>query len=220
MSGRVLDASALSGRQRYRLMTSLVVPRPIGWIGSRCGDGGSNLAPFSYFNGLSATPMLVGASIGRRRGGAGAEGTAPSKDTLLNIRETGVFSVSMVTERHLEAMVRTSGEWARGTDEFEEAGLVSAECEAVKAPCVADAPAVFECRLFDLVDLGEAPNTLVIGEVVAIRLDPALRVEEETLHVDVESLRPVGRLGLDEYTLLGAIRRIPRPRIDPPGARS
>lgn len=206
--GRMLRTAELSGRQRYRLMTSLVVPRPIAWIGTRSRDGVSNLAPFSYFNALSASPMLVAVSIGVRRGG---EGEAAEKDTLVNVRDTGAFSLSLVTERHLEPMVRTSGEWPREIDEFEEAGLVAAECGTVPAPCVADAPAVFECRLFRIVELGVAPNTLVIGEVDAVRLAPDVAVDEATLHVDVESLRPVGRLGLDEYGLLGQIRRLPRP---------
>jgi flavin reductase (DIM6/NTAB) family NADH-FMN oxidoreductase RutF len=211
----VLVASELTGRQRYRLLTSLVVPRPIGWIGTRGADGTANLAPFSYFNGLSAAPLLVGASVGLRRRARDAEPEA--KDTLRNVREAGAFSVSMVTERHLEAMVHTSGDWPSGTSEFEAAGLEMAECETVSAPYVADAPAVLECRLFRVVDLGDAPNTLVIGEVLGIRLGEGLRVDPDTLHVDVESLRPVGRLGLDEYTLLGELRHLPRPVIPPTG---
>ena len=209
-SERLYLTDTLSERQRYRLLTSLVVPRPIGWLGTRSAATGPNLAPFSYFNGLSASAMLVGASIGQRRG---ASGDAVWKDTLLNVRETEAFSVNIVTERHLEAMVRSSGEWPRGTDEFEKAGLVAASCEAVDAPYVADAPAVLECRLFKVVDL-DAPNTLVIGKVVAVRLAPSLGVEEETMSVAVESLRPVGRLGLDQYALLGEVRRIARPSVD------
>ncbi|NIQ58759.1 MAG: flavin reductase family protein, partial [Gammaproteobacteria bacterium] len=77
--------------------TSLVVPRPIGWISTRSGEGVPNLAPFSYFAAISATPMLVSVSIGARRG--------EPKDTLRNIRETGAFCANIVTERHLEAMV-------------------------------------------------------------------------------------------------------------------
>lgn len=210
---RVHLSSDLSGRQRYRLLTSLVVPRPIAWVGTRSRKGRPNLAPFSYFNGLSASPLLVGVSIGRKRRDP-ADGPV-GKDTLENIRETGAFSVSIVTERHLEAMVRTSGAWERGVDEFEEAGIVAAECETVAAPCVADAPAVLECRLSQLVELGGAPNTLVIGEVLGVRLGRDLDVEEETLHADVASLRPVGRLGLDEYALLGEVRRVARPGVGP-----
>lgn len=207
---RVLHASTLSRRQRYRLITSLVVPRPIGWIGTQSADGRPNLAPYSYFNALSDAPMLVGASVGKRRAPGGE---LADKHTLDNIRDTEAFSVSMVAESHLEAMVRTSGDWPRDMDEFIVAGLEAAECETVDAPCVADAPAVLECRLFRIVPLGDAPNTLVIGEVLAIRLDPTLSVDDESLHVDPTSLRPVGRLGLDQYTLLGELRHVPRPIV-------
>ncbi len=206
---RVSRSGELSGSQRYRLLTSLVVPRPIAWVGTRSLDGTPNLAPFSYFNAVSATPMLVAVSIGSRRGREG-EG-ATEKDTLVNIRETGVFSASVVGEQQLEAMVRTSGEWASAVDEFREAGLTAAECDTVAAPCVANAPAVLECTLFRVVDLGDSPNTLVLGEVQAVRLAPELVMDNATGHVDVRSLRPVGRLGLDEYALLGELRHVPRP---------
>ncbi|NIP83707.1 MAG: flavin reductase family protein [Gemmatimonadetes bacterium] len=201
----LLRASALSGRQRYRLLTSLIVPRPIGWISTWGADGVRNLAPFSYFNALSAAPMLVGASVGLRRGAV--------KDTLANVRASGQFAVNLVTERHLEAMVHTAGDWPAGSDEFEEAGLEAADCEAVEAPYVADAIAVLECRLFREIELGAAPNTLIIGEVEAVRLGRELAVDPETLHVDPGSLRPVGRLGLDAYTTLGTVRHVPRPRV-------
>ncbi|MFO7893647.1 MAG: flavin reductase family protein [Longimicrobiales bacterium] len=201
-----IDTASLSGRQRYRLITSLVVPRPIGWISTYSAGGRRNLAPFSYFNALSVAPILVGASIGLRGGSP--------KDTLSNIRATAAFAVNIVTERHLEAMVRTAGDWAPDVDEFEEAGLVAAEATTVDAPYVTDAAAVFECRLFREVELGAAPNTLIIGEVVAIHLSETLEVDPDTMHVDPASLRPVGRLGLDEYTLLGELRHVPRPRVE------
>jgi flavin reductase (DIM6/NTAB) family NADH-FMN oxidoreductase RutF len=201
----IVQPTDLTARQRYQLVISLVVPRPVGWISTRSMDGGRNVAPFSFFNAVSASPMLVAASIGRRSSGP--------KDTLTNIRQTGVFVVNLVAEKHLESMVRTSGDWPPDVDEFADAGLTAADAEKVDAPYVVDAAAVFECRLFREVELGASSNALIIGEVVAIRLNEDLVVDPETWHVDIGSLRPVGRLGRDEYALLGEVRRVARPRV-------
>lgn len=199
----IIDPADLDPRQRYRLMTSLVVPRPIAWISTRSIDGRRNLAPFSYFNALSSSPMLLGVSIGRRRD--------VEKDTLTNILQTGVFVVNLVGEQHLEPMVRSSGEWAEDVDEFQDAGVAAGQASKVDAPTVADAAAAFECSLFREVDLGASASTLVIGEVVAVRLGEDLLYDAGQYHVDVGSLRPVGRLGRDEYTLTGPVRHVPRP---------
>jgi flavin reductase (DIM6/NTAB) family NADH-FMN oxidoreductase RutF len=203
---RLVHAAELDRRQSYRLITTLVVPRPIGWLSTRGADGTPNLAPYSYFNAVAGAPMMVAASVGRRRDGA-------PKDALATIRESGAFCVNIVTERHLEAMVRTAGDYPPHMDEFEIAGLALAEAESVAAPYVADAPAVLECTLVREVTLDPAPNTLVIGEVLAVRLGPELRYDPERFAVDPASLRPVGRLGEERYTLLGDIHHIPRPRV-------
>jgi flavin reductase (DIM6/NTAB) family NADH-FMN oxidoreductase RutF len=201
----LINPRELTPRQRYSLIISLVVPRPVGWISSRSPDGRPNLAPFSFFNAFSATPMLLGASVGRRGGGP--------KDTLANIRQTGVFAINLVGEKHLEAMVRTSGDWPADVDEFVEAGLTAAECERIDVPYVVDAVAAFECRLFREVDLGASPNALVIGEAVAVHLGQELRVDPDRYHVDIRSLNPIGRLGGAEYALLGEVREIARPQV-------
>jgi flavin reductase (DIM6/NTAB) family NADH-FMN oxidoreductase RutF len=136
----ILDTGALTPRERYQLLTSLVVPRPIAWVSTRSQAGQANLAPFSYFAALSATPFLVGVSVGSRAG-------AP-KDTLRNVRETGAFCVNIATGPQLEQMNETSGEYGPEVDEFAHAGIALAESEVVWAPFVADCPAVLECRLF------------------------------------------------------------------------
>lgn len=205
-ASRLVHAAELDRRQAYRLITTLVVPRPIGWLSSRGHDGTPNLAPYSYFNAVAAAPMMVAASVGRRRGGE-------PKDALATIRESRAFCVNMVTERHLEAMVLTAGDYPPHIDEFDVAGLELAEAESVAAPYVAGAPAVLECTLVREVSLDPAPNTLIIGEVLAVRLGPELRYDPDRFAVDPESLRPVGRLGEERYTLLGEIRYIPRPRV-------
>jgi len=193
----------LDGRERYQLLTSLVVPRPIGWLGTRAADGTDNLAPFSYFAALSASPMLVGVSIGHRRGGP--------KDSLANIRAAGGFTVNVVDVEHLGPMNATSASAPPEVDEFAVAGLEKAEATRVEAPYVASAPAVLECRLEREVGLGEAPNTLVIGRVMAIRLRPSLGRVPGTLFVDTRALRPVGRLWGGAYMLPGDVTTLPRP---------
>lgn len=202
---RWIDPASVGNRDRYHLMTSLVVPRPIGWVSTRSGSGVPNLAPFSYFNAVSATPMLVGVSIGHRR--------SIPKDTLRNIRETGAFCVNVVTEGQLEQMSLSSGEHPPEIDEFEVAGLPIAEAALVKAPYVANCPAVFECSLSQEVELKGGNASLVIGEVVRIHLASGLEMEEGTLRVTPQSLRPVARLGGDLYSTVREVMTIPRPQL-------
>jgi flavin reductase (DIM6/NTAB) family NADH-FMN oxidoreductase RutF len=203
LATRVVVPAAVSARERYQLMTSLVVPRPIGWISTWGPDGVANLAPFSYFAAVSAAPMLVCVSIGQRR--------EEFKDSIVNIRARGAFCVNVVTEALLEAMNASSASVPPDVDEFEMVGLGRAVSDRVDAPYVAECPAVLECEVRQEVDLGGAPNALVIAEVVGVRLDPALAFEEGTMVVLPEQLRPVGRLGGEAYAVARDFRRIPRP---------
>ncbi len=199
---RVISTDATDGVGRYQLLTSLVVPRPIGWVSTRGGDGTLNLAPFSFFSAVSASPMLISLSIGTRKGVA--------KDSLRNIQEQGMFCVNVVTEGQLEAMNRTAASLPPDQDEFAFADLPVAMADSVEAPFVANCPAVLECRLFKDVDL-DGTGTLIIGEVMAVRLDPALEMIEGSTFVDSEALRPVGRLWGAAYALLGEIKTLERP---------
>jgi flavin reductase (DIM6/NTAB) family NADH-FMN oxidoreductase RutF len=200
---RLFTPGEISRRDRYQLLTSLVVPRPIGWVSTWSDLGGANLAPFSFFNAFASSPMLVGVSIGRRSGEA--------KDTLVNIRSRGAFCVNVVSEHLLEVMNQTSAEVAPDVDEFELVGLLRASSERVDAPFVADCPAVLECELRQEVDLGGAAYALVIGEVVGVRLGADLHFKEGSMEVTPESLRPVGRLSGAGYMLPAAFRELTRP---------
>lgn len=197
------DPRSLSGRERYQLLTSLVVPRPIGWISTWTADGVANLAPFSYFAALAASPMLVGVSVGHRPHGP--------KDTLVNLRARGDFCVNVVSEDLLEAMNASSADVPPGVDEFGLAGLERAVSPVVDAPYVSAARAVLDCRVTQEVELHGAPNTLVVAEVVGVRLADDLAMVEGRMEVDPAALRPVGRLSGGGYALPGAIRVIPRP---------
>lgn len=199
----LLDPSQITARERYELMTSLVAPRPIGWLSTWGESGIPNLAPFSYFGALSVSPMLVGVSIGERRDGL--------KDTLVNIRHRGAFCANVVSASLLVPMNESSLTAEPDVDEFVVSGLHSASSSLVDAPFVSECPAVFECIVQQEVDLRGAPNVLIIGEVVGVRLSPDLDFEDGSLRVRPETLRPVGRLGGSAYSVVDVVQRVKRP---------
>jgi len=194
----------ISGSDRYGLLTSLVLPRPIGWISTRSASGHPNLAPFSFFAALAGSPPLVGMSIGAR--------AREPKDTLVNVRETGIFCVNVCSEDLLEAMNISSGEYPPDVDEFTLSKLTMMEGQEVEAPFVLEAPAVLECVVFKEVGLEPAKNVLVIGEVVCIHISRSLGLVPGHWAVDPAALRPVGRLGQDRYLLPRDIFTLPRPK--------
>lgn len=199
----VLDTAALGPRERYQLLTSLVVPRPVAWVSTRSASGANNLAPYSYFAALSATPFLVGISVGSRRG--------TPKDTLTNVRESGGFCVNFASRDLLDPLNHSAGEWGPEVDEFERAGVSVAQSEVVPAPFVAEARAVLECRLAQEVRLEGSANTLLVGEVLRVRLAAGVTHVEGTHFVDHATLDPVSRLWGDHYATLGELVTLPRP---------
>ncbi|MDV7271743.1 flavin reductase family protein [Thioclava sp. A2] len=143
---------------------AIVAPRPIAWIGTR-GTLGDNLAPYSFFNAVAyVPPQVIFASTSAK---PDREGT---KDSLSQIRESGVFSINMVERAMLERMNATSAPLAAGEDEFSHAGIDKAECRVIDAPRVALAPATLECRLVQVIPLLGEANFLVHGEVVGVHI--------------------------------------------------
>lgn len=174
---------------------AIVTPRPIGWIATT-GPMGDNLAPYSFFNAVAyAPPQVIFASTG-------------VKDSLRNIRDTGVFAVNVVGEEMLGAMNTTSAAFPRGVDEFGRAGLSKAACRTIACPHVAGAPAVLECRLTQEVVLKGEGNVLVLGEVTGIHLRDDCLVDGR---FDVTRFRPVGRLGYRDYAVVRDLTEIARP---------
>jgi flavin reductase (DIM6/NTAB) family NADH-FMN oxidoreductase RutF len=188
-------------RAAYRLLTSIIVPRPIAWVSTLGADGSRNLAPFSFFNGVGGTPPTVMVSIGQRQG--------QPKDTLRNIQETGEFVVNIVTQHLAEAMNLTSGEYPYDQDEFDLARLETASSLDVRPPRVAQAAAALEVRATQIVPVVDTTYTLVIGRVLRYHLQEGL-LRPNGL-VDPILLNPVARLGGDEYALLSTIFELKRP---------
>ena len=186
---------------------SLIVPRPIGWISTVSADGIANLAPFSFFNGVSDTPPAVMfAANGRINQGR-------LKDTLTNVEATGEFVVNLATEALSDEMNATSASVDPEVDEFALAGLTGTPSRIVKPPRVAQSPAQLECRYLQTVDLASSDpdirNAVVLGEVIGIHIaDEALTAEGR---VDTALMRPLARLGYMEYTVVEKVFSLDRP---------
>jgi len=186
-------------------LNALVAPRPIGWIGSISAAGVRNLAPFSYFNAVSADPPVVVFAPNSRSNGA-------AKDTLANVRDTGEFTVSIVSAPLARQMNETSREADPDVDEFELAGLTAAPSRLVRPCRVGEARAALECSVWNIVALPSRPggreSHLVIGSVIGIHIDDTLIVDGR---VDTAALDPVARLGYFDYGTLGELFEMPRP---------
>jgi flavin reductase (DIM6/NTAB) family NADH-FMN oxidoreductase RutF len=189
-----LDPSTLSGGRRYYLMCSVVIPRPIAWVGTVNEDGSYNLAPFSFFNAFSATPPIVGVGIAPHE-------HKPEKDTLANLRRTGELSISLPTTALIEAVAETSGDYAYGQDEFVLAGLTAIPGEKVAAPRVAEVPVSMECSVWEIKQLGDAGSTLVLAEVKLLHIQDTLLNEFGT--VDSYRFDALSRLGGISYGAIG-----------------
>ncbi len=182
---------------------AVVSPRPIGWISTRGRDGADNLAPYSFFNAVAyVPPQVMFASTSAK---PDREGT---KDSVANIRDTGVFCVNIVGHDARDAMNQSSGPWPREVDEFALAEVARAECTTIPCARVADAPASLECRLTEIVKLRGEANFLVLGEVVGVHLRDDCLVEGR---FDVTRFRPLARLGYMDYTTVESVFELRRP---------
>ncbi len=203
----ILDPQELRKRDIYFLMIGSIVPRPIAWVTTLSRDGVPNLAPFSYFNGVCSNPPTLSLCIGHRRW----EGKLVKKDSLRNIEETGEFVVHVATEESADVINASSAEFPPETSEIEELGLECVPSEVVAPPRLSAAPLAFECRRERVLMIGEPPLTgLVLGQVVRFHVSERVW-DEKTGRVDVRKLRPLARLGGEEWARLGEIERRPRP---------
>lgn len=182
---------------------AIVTPRPIGWISTRNGEGRDNLAPYSFFNAVAYTPPQVMFSSTSAK--PDRDGT---KDSVANIRETGVFCVNIVSYALRDAMNVTSGGYEREIDEFARAGLEKLPCETIDCARVATAPAHLECRLTQIVTLRGETNFTVFGEVTGVHIDDGHLVDGM---LDVTRFQPLARLGYRDYARVTELFSLKRP---------
>ena len=189
-----------------RVLTGVVVPRPIALVSTKSTDGIVNLAPYSFFNAVAYDPPTIIFSSSRRVG----EKREKVKDTLANIEATGEFVIAVVVEEIAEAMNRTAAEYPTEVNEFEIAGLTEAPSDLVAPPRVAESPVNMECRLVQVVPIGD--HGLVIGEIVL------MHVRDDIIdghRIDHQKLRPTGRLAGSMYCYTADIFEMVRPVYDP-----
>jgi flavin reductase (DIM6/NTAB) family NADH-FMN oxidoreductase RutF len=184
---------AFDWRAAYKLLIGAVNPRPIGLISSISADGLLNLAPFSFFNMCSANPpvLMFVPSLNRRR---------EHKHSYSNVVATREFVVAIVTREIAPQMVRSAAELPAGQSEFEFAGLTPVPAKRVRPPLVKESPVNIECRLRQVVSMGERPGSgqVVFGDIVALHVaDEVLRPERDA--IDPRRLQTVGRLGEQYY---------------------
>jgi flavin reductase (DIM6/NTAB) family NADH-FMN oxidoreductase RutF len=180
------DLAAMSKMDTYKLLASVILPRPIAWVVSRDAAGSVNAAPFSFFNILSSDPPLVAISFSKAPDREG-------KDSLTNIRERGEFVVNMVSEDLAEAMNITATNAPKGTDETQLAGLKLVKCEVVDVPRIERSPVGMECKLFEVIEPGGS-STIVLGRVVYVHVRATAFSDLERLHIDPSQMRLIGRM--------------------------
>jgi flavin reductase (DIM6/NTAB) family NADH-FMN oxidoreductase RutF len=190
-----LDPDELGRRDFYAVLNSVVVPRPIAWVSTRSADGVLNLAPHSFFTVACVDPPMVQfTSVGR-------------KDSLNNVEATGEFVVNFAAEPLFEQINATATNFPPEVDEFSAVGLGLEASKTVAVPRVVESPVAIECTLHTTLELGD--STIVIGRVRSISIDVSVLDGD---HPEITLLRPLARLGKDEWSLLGEIREITRIR--------
>ncbi|MDD9931385.1 MAG: flavin reductase family protein [Candidatus Marinimicrobia bacterium] len=200
----IFDPNEIPFQETHKLMIGSIVPRPIAFVSTQSKNGKNNVAPFSYFNGVCSKPPTI-MFAPARRGWDGEE-----KDTLINIRDTEEFVVNIVSESFAEKMVMCATDFDSDVDEFEISGLNTADSQKINPPRVEEAKISFECKLNQIVEIGDGSagsGFVVIGTIVLFHIDDDIYDNGRIL---LNQLEPLGRLAGNWYTRLTDTLKIVR----------
>ncbi|WP_424812048.1 flavin reductase family protein [Roseococcus sp. YIM B11640] len=181
----LFDFEALPASERYKLLVSSVVPRPIAWVVSQDEKGVVNAAPFSFFNVFTDDPAVLAI-------GCGPHPKGHAKDTLNNIKATGQFVVCLVPHSHIQEMNVTATDFAAEVDEISEAGLTQVPSTKIKVPRIGESPVAMECETFQLIPVGH--HTIVMGKILAMHIHDEAVLDPVKHYVDTPKLDLVGRM--------------------------
>lgn len=194
------DFETLPPRERYKLLTATVLPRPIALVSTLNEDGSVNAAPFSFFNVFSEDPALVVLGL---EGAKDSDGSLNGryKHTTENIFRTEEFTVNLVDEDIVEAMVKCAANAPAGISELEYAGLTTSAPVKIGTPSISEAPVSLECRSYDMLKVSDT-RVLALGEVLALKARDGL-IDPATGYLDWDQYHPVGRLYANGYIRTG-----------------
>ena len=193
-----IDLLSLAPRDRYKLLTGVVIPRPVAWVTTTSPAGVVNAAPYSFFNLFGQEPALVVLGLENKPDGS-------RKDTARNIRDTGEFVVNIATPALAEAMVATAAAYPADHGEPEALGLATRPSAQVAPPRLADVPVAIECRHTVTLNFS-AERDIVVGEAIGLAARDRL-IDIDRMHVDWGGDYPVARLFADRYARLEEIER-------------
>ncbi len=192
-----INPQDISKKERYKLLSASILPRPIAFVSTRSGAGVANLAPFSFFTGVTSDPPTLCFAPNRN-----SDGT--KKDTLINIEETGQFAVHVVSEEIMQAMSKSAANFPPEVDEFKEVGLSEAKAAVIDVPRIKEAKICMECKLLQTVPVAH-DGFLVIGEVVHFYFANGIFNDG---YIDADALNIVGRWAGYDYLRNGEKFRI------------
>jgi flavin reductase (DIM6/NTAB) family NADH-FMN oxidoreductase RutF len=207
MSKISINTKEIPFQDRYKLLIGSIIPRPIGFVSTISENGVYNLAPFSFFNGICSNPMTV-LFCPVIRSSDGQE-----KDTLKNIKNNKEFVVNIVSEEIASQMNQCSAEYPPDVDEFKQSGLTPEKSTMVKPPLIKEAKISMECKLHQLVQVGDGglgSATVVIGEVIYFHANEEVYKDGKIIS---SKLKPIGRMGGAEYCKTTDVFSLPRPTL-------
>lgn len=198
-----IKAETLSDMQNYKLLSGSIIPRPIAFVTTQNLKGDINTAPFSFFNVVNHTPPMIAIAVQRTKGNR--------KDTSINIEQSGEFVVHITDEAIVNDVNETAAPLEYGVNELKRTSLSMIDSDLIKVPAIKEAKVRFECKLHQIVQLGNKDNgsDLIIGEIVVYHIDEEVYFEDSK--IDANQLNPVARLAGNDYSLLGQTFTVNRP---------
>ena len=192
----IIDFSQLKPSQIYKTMIQTVIPRPIAWTLTENDNESFNLAPFSYFNAIGSNPPMVSLSIGKRKDGS-------DKDTKRNIEQRQYFTVHIPSVESAQLVTDSAKGLNPNVSEVSELALDLVN-ENTKTPRLKDCKVAYFCKLEKIIELGNAPQSLIIGLVESIYVaDDCVNANDGIYEIDAAAINPLGRLGGSDYCTFG-----------------